>query len=221
MNNLLTRTLTGFFLVLIVLGGIWFHPITFLLVGLSIMLGSQIELNSLLFKGGHRAYLYKGFLLSIPAFLASPLVATGLLQAGIYLLLIPLLVFILISELYNKKSGSRFEDLSKGLFSTVYTALPYVLMVFMAFNSGGEKPGFSPLTPVVFFILLWINDTGAYLVGMAAGRHKLLERISPKKTWEGLLGGIVLTLAAAFFVPHFLQLYTRSDWLIIDRKSVV
>ena len=59
-----------------------------------------------------------------------------------------------------------------------------------------------------FFILLWSNDTGAYLAGKYFGKHKLFKRISPKKTWEGSFGGGILTLGIAFLLAHY---FTRSE----------
>lgn len=64
-----------------------------------------------------------------------------------------------------------------------------------------------------FMLLLWTNDTGAYLVGRAIGRTKLLPAVSPKKTVEGLLGGIALTLAVAWAIAQYQTLLTPSQWL--------
>ncbi len=62
--------------------------------------------------------------------------------------------------------------------------------------------------------LVWINDTGAYLVGMSIGRHRLFERISPKKSWEGAIGGAVLTLICALWLHLIMGALDRTDWLI-------
>jgi phosphatidate cytidylyltransferase len=71
--------------------------------------------------------------------------------------------------------------------------------------------------PMGFFLLLWTNDTGAYLAGKSFGKHKLFERISPKKTWEGSIGGLALAIAVAYgvsFLPTFVDI-TKTDWLVI------
>lgn len=55
-----------------------------------------------------------------------------------------------------------------------------------------------------YFIIIWTNDTFAYLVGKSIGKHKLFERISPKKTVEGFLGGLFFSLLAAYLITRFL-----------------
>lgn len=64
-----------------------------------------------------------------------------------------------------------------------------------------------------FFIVIWTNDTFAYLSGMFIGRHKFFERISPKKTWEGTAGGLVFGLAAGYILSLFFDDFSLSEWL--------
>jgi len=68
---------------------------------------------------------------------------------------------------------------------------------------------------IAFMVLLWTNDTGAYLVGRAIGRTKLLPALSPKKTVEGLLGGIALTLGVAWLFSIFHQELKLHEWLTV------
>lgn len=213
MRNFLTRTLTGFFIVLIVLGGILIHPITFILVGLAIIIGSQFELGRMIFPVKSREYLIKGLFISVPAFLVSPFIAAGILSESILLIPVLILILVLISELYSKGS-KHFESLSKLLLMAVYTTMPYVFIVFSAFSKSEGFSGFSPDLVAAFFVLLWINDTGAYLTGIAFGKHKLFERISPKKTWEGFVGGVALTIVAAWFTGVLLGSYSQADWVV-------
>jgi phosphatidate cytidylyltransferase len=83
-------------------------------------------------------------------------------------------------------------------------------------------PGsYSPWLPLGFFILLWVNDSGAYLVGSSLGRTKLFERVSPKKTWEGMIGGLLATIAVAWvyskwgMVKQDLVMLSSLHWIII------
>jgi phosphatidate cytidylyltransferase len=68
---------------------------------------------------------------------------------------------------------------------------------------------------VGFFILLWINDTGAYLTGMTMGKHRLMERISPKKSWEGFIGGTVLTALTASLLSSRLGILDSAGWVVV------
>jgi phosphatidate cytidylyltransferase len=74
---------------------------------------------------------------------------------------------------------------------------------------------FSPGIIIGFFLLIWANDTGAYLAGVTFGKHKLFERISPAKTWEGFFGGIVLVVIVAWLLSGWLGVVGRTQWLII------
>ena len=66
------------------------------------------------------------------------------------------------------------------------------------------------------FIILWLNDAGAYFVGKAMGKHKLFEAISPKKTWEGSIGGGAIGILVSVLIPFFLNIYDIQTWLILS-----
>ena len=72
-----------------------------------------------------------------------------------------------------------------------------------------------------FFFLLWANDTGAYLVGRKLGRTKLFERISPKKTWEGSLGGAVLGIGVGYLNAQIFTDLSLFNWIIVALLVVV
>ncbi len=84
------------------------------------------------------------------------------------------------------------------ILGQVFIALPFSLLNFLVFPSGE----FNPVFLLSLFVLIWTNDTGAYVVGISFGKHKLFERISPKKSWEGFFGGIFFALILAYFLPQ-------------------
>lgn len=63
--------------------------------------------------------------------------------------------------------------------------------------------------------MLWTNDTGAYLAGRFFGKHKLFERISPKKTWEGSIGGGILTIGVAFILSVYFTNLDQTNWIVL------
>lgn len=88
------------------------------------------------------------------------------------------------------------RDLTHSFMSQIYIGLPMLLMVMIAYY-------WSPMILLAMFFFIWINDTGAFLVGSAIGRHRLFERISPKKSWEGFLGGLIINMIAALLFCRF------------------
>ncbi|MDE7403304.1 MAG: phosphatidate cytidylyltransferase [Muribaculaceae bacterium] len=109
----------------------------------------------------------------------------------------------MIEELYLK-SDTPMRDLGVSMISQVWIGVPMAIMVAVSYLLD------SRLILAVFF-LLWINDTAAFLSGSLFGRHKLFERISPKKTWEGFLGGLIITLAASAIFGVFC-----NDWFYLS-----
>ena len=116
------------------------------------------------------------------------------------------LIVILVRELYYRKP-SPISNWVQTLFPVIYLALPFGLTSLLAYDAQGPGTGYSPVIPLTLFVFIWCNDVGAYCTGCTIGKHKLFERISPKKTWEGSIGGAVFTMIAAFLLHHFLP-----DW---------
>jgi phosphatidate cytidylyltransferase len=108
----------------------------------------------------------------------------------------------------------KVDSFSKFAYLIGYIILPFVIITKIPF---GIK-GYNPNILISIFILIWTNDTFAYLVGKSIGKHKLFERISPKKTIEGFLGGIGFAIIASYFISkYFLMLPEKNTyiWLII------
>jgi phosphatidate cytidylyltransferase len=222
LKNLLTRTLTGVFIVIFVLGGFWLHPVSFIITGYIILSGSLYEYYRMISTTGVRPRIIAGLIIGSVLYILSVLVAAGITKPAWFLLLVPAVVITMIAELY-RKSDKPFDSLAHTLFPVIYAAVPLSLFPFSAFGHTGLEPllsrgtlVFSPAAVVGFFILLWVNDSAAYLAGVTFGKHRLMERISPKKSWEGAVGGFLLTIVAAWFLAPWLGIVGKGGWIIIS-----
>ena len=222
MDNLISRTITGIFIVIFILGGFWLHPWSFLITGLVLLCGTQYEYYRMIRNGGIKPQMIPGMMMGVVIYTVSSLVAAGLVKNDWFLLLIPFAALIMIIELYRKQERP-FDSLAHTFFSVLYSAVPFSIFPFSAFSHSGldsllnhEGILFSPGIVVGFFILLWANDTGAYLVGVSMGKHRLMERISPKKSWEGFLGGLIITIVAAWFLSGWFGVVSGRGWIIIS-----
>lgn len=92
-------------------------------------------------------------------------------------------------------SRDAVADVQQSLGSLLYVAFPLSLLNTIASD-------YSPRVVLAMFVFIWLNDTGAFLVGCAIGKHRLFERISPKKSWEGVFGGTAFVVAAALAIAY-------------------
>lgn len=106
-----------------------------------------------------------------------------------------------------------FEN-GKLIFTVVYLALPFGFALGLPKFSTLDTEKTFTLEVFMLFVLIWSSDTFAYLTGKFFGKHKMAPKISPKKTWEGFAGGVVLTLILGFFVEHYFP-ELRGNWMIV------
>jgi phosphatidate cytidylyltransferase len=212
LRELLTRSVTGIIYALLLVGSVILHPIAFLIVYLAITILSLKEFFKLAQKEGTKPQQIAGLITAAVIFLITFLVHFSGISAKWYLIVPFLLLIILISEIFRKKNNP-YLNLSMLVLGLVYVALPITSANMVLFNS--YTPGYSFELLIFFYMILWVYDTGAYLVGSLIGRHKLSKRLSPKKSWEGLAGGVVLALAInAIFGGLFNSIPAPDRWVI-------
>lgn len=198
MKNFIQRTITGIIFVSIVLTSIYFQPeyktLTTLFV---IVMGwGLIEYYSLVNKGFNiqvpTTYLFIcGMLLYGLIGSTTGNTLTTLVFAALYILCI---TGLFIYELYRKKE-QPIHNLAFSMLGQVVVALPCSLINLIAVPDQIHWV-------FALFILIWLSDTGAYLVGCTLGKHKLFERISPKKSWEGFFGGCAFAIGGSMLLWH-------------------
>ena len=203
-----TRAITGFFFVIALVGAILGGSYTFTLLFSLISLFSLLEFYKIIQKK-HPANIPIGIILGVGI-----LSIYGLLSfeaENIYVLCLPFICIIalFLGELYHK-TNQAFIRIAFSITGVIYTILPFICFMQLGFLN----TAFSPTIPLGFLILLWSNDTGAYLSGKFLGKHKLFERHSPNKTWEGFFGGITLALISAYILAQYASILPLHIWLI-------
>lgn len=199
-NSFLVRLLSGTVLFVVVVGAILISRYSLLALIYAIGIGTMLEFYKLAHSQGthpNKALgLTTGLLLITSSFLFTQN-DDNLVQNETGVLILPLVMLLLfvifIAELFRKKERP-LANIAVTICGVVYIALPLSLLCFI--SVGGNIPLFSApryesWTVLAFIFIIWANDIGAYLTGMAIGKHKMFPRVSPKKTWEGFIGGVI------------------------------
>ena len=212
MSELAKRTVFGSLFVIVMIGSILLDYWAFFAVMLvTVVIGSQ-EVAKLMLKEDNRGLTMVTVIVGTLFFVLS--VVINPLEHFIQLLLIltPLLI-----ALFSKKYS--FEKIAVSCWTAMFfVALPCKLM--MGFYRASALCFEGKYFIIILFCLIWINDIFAYLTGMAIGKHKLFERISPKKTIEGSMGGLIMTAVVAFLANHY-WLKIWDKWELIGLVTVV
>jgi len=213
MKNVITRTLTGILFIIVVIGSVLIHRYAFACVLAVFLIIAVHEWIDIVKKIGVSLSQRLMYISAVVAFLSVVFVP----DTGIF---VPLIIFALllpvisVSEMF-RGGEHTFRNAAITFFGVVFMALPLGLLVVLhgAFNA--EKPA---LFIIAMFSVIWAYDTLAYCSGILFGKHKLWERISPKKTWEGLIGGTLLTLVLLFFAN---RLFVKMDDVIVLSAGVL
>ena len=120
-------------------------------------------------------------------------------------------LLFLTRDLFSSKSLPKLLT-NRYINTTFYISCGFIFLILISLNSGS----FSSNTIVGMFILIWINDSFAYLIGSNFGRQKLFESVSPKKTVEGFLGGVFFSAIGSYFIFKYTNNLEFSNWLIIS-----
>ncbi|MBR5963183.1 MAG: phosphatidate cytidylyltransferase [Bacteroidaceae bacterium] len=225
MKNLLIRTLTGAAYVIVVVCCTVLSPWS---LGALIVLLTLLAVNEFLSihcadgrRRVNRAVVLCGsVLLSLAVFVQMYVAATD-----IFLLLVPYTVFLLMLFIFELFADNEdpVGNLALAALSQAYVVWPLALLSVLAFGKfpvvASERPFY--LFPLAVLVFVWSNDTFAYLTGSLLGRHKLFPRVSPGKTWEGSVGGAVLTVGVSVLLWHFWPVLSLPQWMGLSLVVVV
>lgn len=218
MNNLLTRTISGFLFVVLVIGSILLHQFAFLAVFVLIAGLSVREFHKLTNQQENVTIkFWVGIVGAAILFVSSFLHAANIIRYPIFSVYGLFIVLVLVSELYRKKNNP-LHNWAYFLMGQVFIALPFSLLNFIVFIDGAL---YKPLILIAVFVTIWVNDSFAYLFGITFGKHRLFERISPKKSWEGFFGGAFGALISGYVFSLLIPEISLIQWLVFSEIIVV
>ncbi len=223
-NNFIQRAITGVIFVGVLVGGILWGPISFSLLFALISALTIHEFGTIVSKQ-QDVEINKPICMLAGIFLFFGFAYLGVMpgQAEVLIPYLFLIIYLLVSELYLKKKNP-LNNWAYAMMSQIYIALSFAMLNVLAYHSTGTSPynvQYNPILPLSIFIFTWINDTGAYCTGMLFGKHRLFERISPKKSWEGSIGGGVFSVIAAVVMAHFFPFMSLGVWIGLALTVVV
>ena len=212
-RNLITRGVAGVVYVLILLFGILYNKYAFIAVfGFTLVLALNEFYRLIEDKTPHLISklfnIISGTIIFISAylFLEEKTMLALPLAALIYLLA------LLVSAILINRSDI-FNTIIYSAFGQLYITLPFCLLLLISYEYEMADPAYFYAFILAIFVFIWVNDTFAFLTGVTMGKHKLLERISPKKTVEGFIGGIFFTMLAGVGFSFIFTEYTIFFWI--------
>jgi len=215
-----TRAITGFFFVIVMVASNLLGRYTFSSFYLLLSLLCLYEFYGLVKQGTAKPNIFMGLLNGALLFVAFtflawanqyPLPALHNQLGYALLFLAPVTIGgIFITELF-RNIEKPFNNIAFTIIGIILTIAPFIFFQATAYLHGDFNFHF----PLAFLIMLWGNDTGAYLTGRFFGRHKLFERHSPKKTWEGFIGGVLISAGIALVISHYYSELYWYQWVIM------
>ncbi len=220
MSNFILRTISGILFVISIVGALIIGKITFLIVFSAILVLSMYEFYTLSLKARIKPQFSLGILIGLALFIGFYLYAAGRIEAIFLLGFIPLIISVFIFELYRNHKRP-FHNIAYTFLGVLYIAIPISLLNFIAFKTTVLNFTYSYEIILCYFIFIWANDTGAYLFGVSIGKHRMFPRISPKKSWEGFFGGLIVTTIIAWTISLYFHNITFTHWLAIGLLSAI
>ncbi len=217
MNNFVKRTLSGALFITLIIGSILLSRYYIYLIVFSIICGWSVYEFHKLTNKQNNVLVNKWFAIigSILLFVSAYLYATKTIIFPIFSVYGLYVILVFIAELYSKKPNP-IHNWAYFILGQIFIALPFSLLSFILYIDGWQ-----PVILLAVFVTIWVNDTGAYLVGVTFGKHRLFERISPKKSWEGFFGGALAAFISGYVFSVYIPEISLINWLIFSEIIVI
>lgn len=222
-SNLTQRLITALVGAAAVVSAILYGPWTYFAVFFVICLLTLREFYALAGLDGMVVQKTFGTISGLFIYALSFLIESDIISYRYYFLIFPLVSCVYMIKLYKQFERKPFTNIAFTFLGVFYVAVPFALLNIATFEN--QQYDYQIIFGCLF--ILWASDTGAYFSGTLFGTRKLFERISPKKSWEGVIGGGILALTFAYGLPYFFNMIghvptIRSwQWMVIGGIIVV
>lgn len=204
---MLIRAISGAVFVSILVFSILYSASSFIALFFVFMMISVFEFSKMLnIKGGEI------YLLSSSLFLSTVFKEYDIATIYTDALSIVIMLAVFVKNLF-KTDTDVIKELGNFLLCILYSCISYIFIIKIPFTN--QAHSYEAILILGVFVLIWSSDTFAYLAGVSMGKTKLLERISPKKTIEGLVGGIVATMLIAYLISLEFTILLPYQWIIL------
>jgi phosphatidate cytidylyltransferase len=213
-KEIATRAVTGVIYILVILLGILGGRFTFLLVFGAILGIALFEFYRMVEKKmSHDISKTFNIASGVLLFLSVFLYLEGITPYALPTLILLYLLILIAAAIFLRRDDILHSTIYSG-FGQIYLTLPLSLLMLLSYTDTVRNSGSYNWLPVLaLFVFIWVNDTAAYFFGSLIGKRKLLEHVSPKKSVEGFIAGIVFTVLASLLFAHLCPVYDTLVWI--------
>jgi phosphatidate cytidylyltransferase len=216
-NNLTQRIIAAIIGAVVIVSATYYNEWTYFAVFFLICTLAQLEFYKLAGIDGYLPLKTWGTLSGLLIFTLSFLIEQDILQNTWYYLIFPVVAGTFFIKLYKKGEKKPFSNIAFTFLGICYVGVPFALLNISAFSNGY----YSYEIILGLLLILWASDTGAYFAGVKFGKTKLFERVSPKKSWEGSIGGTIFAFFMAFVISLFFTDLPQWQWMWVAAIIVI
>ncbi|HEY3429937.1 MAG TPA: phosphatidate cytidylyltransferase [Cyclobacteriaceae bacterium] len=224
-NNLTQRLITGLLGAAAIIAGVSYSEWIYFGIFFIICLFSLLEFYKLSGVDGMIPLKTLGTIIGIAVYCLSFFIEQKTISHKYYFALFPLVAIVYLIKLYKKGEAKPFTNIAFTFLGVFYVALPFALLNHAVFSDtvhdGNIVSHYNYEIILGCLLILWASDTGAYFAGTFFGKHKLFERISPKKSWEGFWGGAALAMVFTYLLTLYFHSLSLIDWLIVGLIIII
>jgi phosphatidate cytidylyltransferase len=216
-NNLTQRLITGLLGSAAIIFGVSYSEWIYFGIFLVICFFSLLEFYKLAGLDGMIPLKTLGTVSGVAIFILSFFISQETISSRYYFLIFPLIAFVYVIKLYKKTEQKPFTNIAFTFLGVFYVAVPFALLNVATFEEGY----YNYEIILGSLLILWASDSGAYFAGTLFGKHRLFERISPKKSWEGFWGGAALAIVITYVLTLYFHSLSLVDWMIVSLIIII